>query len=216
MLKKMIKGLKKQDLKSSKPNYIRFKDSALAHKLLDQLWGIEIGGSAHNSFHLPHCLNIDYCGDHDTIFKKMEIEMCGEALNVDIVAMGDNLPFKDSTLDYVISSHVIEHFYDPIKTLNEWYRVIKKNGYIFIIVPHVDRVPEETRSITPVSVLIERHLKGGHSKADDIAAGGAHGHYSVFNLQNFLELCDYLNINVVETEDPDLKVGNGFTVVIQK
>jgi len=42
------------------------------------------------------------------------------------IALGDELPFKDSSLDYVLSSHVIEHFFNPIKALLEWNRVIKK------------------------------------------------------------------------------------------
>lgn len=156
-----------------------FPDSELAHTLLDELWGIEIGGSAHNSFNLPHCLNIDYCGDDDTIFKKAEIELCGSAMKVDIVSEGDDLPFKDNTLDYVISSHVIEHYFDPIKALKEWDRVIKPGGYIFTIAPHVDRVPEELRSITPLETFIERHRTGIRTPEDDAAAGGPRGHHSV-------------------------------------
>jgi len=195
---------------------LQFPDSELAHELLDNLWGVEIGGSAHNSFHLPHCLNIDYCGEDDTIFKLAEIDLCGSAMKVDIVSEGDDLPFKDETLGYVISSHVIEHYFDPIKALKEWYRVIKPGGYIFTIAPHVDRVPEEHRSITPVSTLIQRHLTGHRTPEDDEAAGGARGHHSVFNLDNFLEMCGYLNYRVIATEDPDKKVGNGFTVVIKK
>lgn len=195
---------------------LQFPDSELAHQLLDHLWGVEIGGSAHNSFHLPHCLNIDYCGDEDTIFKKAEIDLCGSAMKVDIVSEGDELPFKDDTLGFIITSHVIEHYFDPIKALKEWYRVIKPGGYIFTIAPHVDRVPEEHRGITPVNVLINRHLTGHRTPEDDEMAGGARGHHSVFNLDNFLELCEYLNYRVIATEDPDKKVGNGFTVVIQK
>ena len=137
-------------------------------------------------------------------------------MKVDIVSEGDDLPFKDNTLDYVISSHVIEHYFDPIKALKEWNRVIKPGGYIFTIAPHVDRVPEEHRSITPLETFIERHRTGIRTPEDDEAAGGPRGHHSVFNLDNLLELCNYLNYQVITTEDPDKKVGNGFTVVVQK
>jgi len=46
-----------------------------------------------------------------------------------IVAGGENLPFKDKTFDYVISSHVLEHAENPSVFLNEISRVGKK-GYI--------------------------------------------------------------------------------------
>lgn len=194
-----------------------FKDSEIAHNLLDNLWGIEIGGSAHNPFNLPHCLNVDYSESMNSVFKKAEIKFCGTALKVDIIASGDNLPFKDNSIDYVISSHVLEHFLDPIKTLKEWYRVIKPGGYIFAIVPHVDRVPEERRPVTPVEAMIERHMTGQITSADDARMSeGISDHYTVFNLENCLELCEYLKLTVVATENPDRKVGNGFTVVVQK
>lgn len=194
-----------------------FKDSEIAHDLLDDLWGVEIGGSAHNPFNLPHCMNVDYSGSMDNVFKKEEIKLCGTALKVDIIASGDNLPFKDNSIDYVISSHVLEHFVDPIKTLKEWYRIIKPGGYIFAIVPHVDRVPEERRSVTPVDVLINRH-QTGHMTSEDAAtmSMGIPDHYAVFNLENCLEMCEHLKLKVIATEDPDKKVGNGFTVIVQK
>lgn len=66
-----------------------------------------------------------------------EVKICGEALPVDIVAPGDALPLPDKSVDFVLSSHVIEHFFDPIKTLKEWERVATK--YIFIIFPNKER-----------------------------------------------------------------------------
>ena len=41
---------------------MKFKDSQLAHKYLDGLKGLEIGGSAHNPFNLD-TLNVDYTDD---------------------------------------------------------------------------------------------------------------------------------------------------------
>ena len=121
-----------------------FPDSRLAHHYLDGLWGLEIGGSSHNPFHL-NTLNVDYTDDYSTIYKQAEIEVSGSYMKVDIVAPGDDLPFKNNTLDFVISSHVIEHFYDPIKAVEEWLRVVKPGGFVYIIAPHKERTFDRDR-----------------------------------------------------------------------
>jgi predicted SAM-dependent methyltransferase len=46
-----------------------------------------------------------------------------------------NLPFKDSTLDFVYSSHVLEDFWPWHSILFEWKRVLKPGGKIIIILP---------------------------------------------------------------------------------
>jgi SAM-dependent methyltransferase len=194
---------------------IRFNESTLAHKYLNGLSGIEIGGSAHNPFGLKKCRNVDFTADMNTVFKMKEEELCGRKLPVDIVANGDDLPFSDDSLDYVVSSHVIEHFFDPIKTLEEWMRVIKKGGYIFIICPHVCRVPDEHRPVTTLKELIDRHE--GRVRKEDVSMNlKKPNHWSVWSTEAFLKLCSYLDYTVVEFQDVDDKVGNGFAVVIKK
>lgn len=132
---------------------MKFRESKLAHKYLDGLVGLEIGGSAHNPFGL-NTKNVDYTADLDTVFKQEEIKLCGEALKVDIVAPGDQLPVPDNSQDFVISSHVIEHFFDPIKALKEWLRVVKPGGYIFVIGPHKERTFDKERSRTSLRELL--------------------------------------------------------------
>ena len=83
--------------------------------------------------------------DELTVFKQEEIKLCGEALPVDIVSPGDQLPLEDNSVDFVVSSHVIEHFPDPIKALSEWYRVVKPGGYLYIIAPHKERTFDNER-----------------------------------------------------------------------
>src|SRR5579862_8653634 len=137
---------------------MKFKESALAHQLLDGLEGIEIGGSAHNSFGLK-TRNVDFT-DELTSFKQEEIKLCGEALPVDIVSPGDKLPLEDNSVDFVVSSHVIEHFPDPIKALREWHRVVKPGGYLFVKAPHKERTFDKDRARTTLAELIERHETG--------------------------------------------------------
>ncbi len=47
--------------------------------------------------------------------------------------------FKDGVLDYVMSSHLLEDWSeaDQPKVLAEWGRVLKKGGYLIILVPEI-------------------------------------------------------------------------------
>lgn len=205
------KHKKKKHTQAAAPAFVPkiFPESRLAHEMLDHLRGIEIGASAHNSFKL-NALNVDYTDDYTTSFKKLEVEFAGSYAKVDIVAPGDDLPFKDNYWDYVLSSHVIEHFYDPIRTIKEWLRVVKPGGYVFIVAPHKERTFDKDRPRTTLNELIERHERPNPPAVDH------HGHYSVWTTEDFLQLCSHMGWKVVAVQDVDDKVGIGFTVVIQK
>lgn len=204
---------------------IKFPESPIAHKYLDGLKGLEIGGAEHNSFGLD-TLNVDYTDDMETIFKKAEFNFCGKKMPVDIVAQGDDLPVEDESYDFVISSHVIEHFFDPVKAIKEWMRVIKKGGYILIIAPTHYSLPGETRPCTTLKEIIDRHE--GKIKKEDVNMSlnglypptgepmNEHGHFSVWDLQDFLPICKHYGWEVVEALEQDDKVHNGFLIILKK
>jgi SAM-dependent methyltransferase len=193
-----------------------FKESALAHQLLDGLSGIEIGGSYHNAFGLD-TLNVDYTDDMTTSFKLDEIALCGEALPVDIVAPGDQLPIETGGTDFVISSHVVEHFFDPIAAIREWMRVSRK--YIFIIVPLRDALPSDRDlPITQLVELIERNTGVVPNPAVD-----THEHCTRWEAQGFLEMLNWIYAQdwgqgwaTCAVEVPDLKVGNGMAFALKR
>lgn len=202
-----------------------FPDSPLAHKYLDGLKGIEIGAAAHNPFNIPGCVFVDRTDDPNDIFKQGSYELCNKIQPVDIVAEGDDLPFEDESQEYVLTSHVLEHFFDPIKAIKEWFRVLKPGGFIFMIVPTSRALSGEDRPPTQINELIDRHE--GRIKPEEINMGTVlcpitglsmkeHGHWSVWDLKDFLPVCKYYNWNVVESLEFDDKVGNGFCVVLQK
>jgi SAM-dependent methyltransferase len=191
---------------------MKFPESTLAHQLLDGLHGVEIGGSAHNPFGIAGCINVDYTDDMTTEFKLAEMELCGEALPVDIVAPAWALPILDSTLDFVLSSHVLEHCWDVIGTLKEWVRVLKPGGLIFMVLPHRDRTFDRDRETTSWNELCLRH--SGRIKAPEV---DLHSHCSVWVTQQW-EHAPWVvsEIELIHLEGVDDKCGNGFTVVLRK
>ena len=45
---------------------------------------------------------------------------------------------KDNSFDFVYASHVIEHMVDPMVSLKNWWRVLKRHGYLILYLPHRD------------------------------------------------------------------------------
>jgi SAM-dependent methyltransferase len=165
--------------------------------------GVEIGGAAHNDFGVD-ALNVDRYDSMDTVYKDAERELWGRAKPVDIVADGHDLPLADKSFDFVLASHVLEHIPDPIAALEEWMRVARE--YVVLILPHRDRTFDRDRPLTPLGELVERHQTGFSSEEDK--------HWSVWNCETFLELCEHLGLEVVDHRDPARKGDNGFAVVL--
>lgn len=183
---------------------LRRRDSPFVTGYLKGLRGIEIGASAHNRYFLD-AINVDRWGSDDTAFKKEERRLALHSAKVDVVASGDDLPFEDKSFDFVFSSHVIEHFPDPIRALLEWTRVARR--YIVIVAPHRDRTVDSDRDLTSVEELLERHRTGFASDVEVM-------HWSVWTCESFIEFCERIGMRVVDSLDPDDKVGNGFAVVL--
>ena len=65
----------------------------------------------------------------------------------DMVIDATNLwMFKDGELDFIVSSHTLEHLPDTKKVLTEWKRVLKPGGIMVIVVPDGEANPIHLRS----------------------------------------------------------------------
>jgi Methylase involved in ubiquinone/menaquinone biosynthesis len=128
---------------------------------------------------------------------------------VDIVAEGTKIPVDDKSFDFVISSHVIEHFFDPIAALKEWSRIARK--YIYVICPKRDALPSDRDlPLTPLEEIYARHT--GVIPPPEI---DTHEHYSRWTPNTFCHMCQAFGFFVIDCLETDDKVGNGFTVILK-
>lgn len=67
------------------------------------------------------------------------VSLITNAISVDLDYPGYDgitLPFFNCSQDAVFSSHCLEHVSDPIQMIREWFRVVKVNGHLVLVVPH--------------------------------------------------------------------------------
>lgn len=83
-------------------------------------------------------------------------------MHPDIVADMCRVPVEDNSQDFVVASHVLEHTDRILDALKEWYRVLKQNGKIGIMVPHGEFVGYEDLGDSELqhkSLLTEKTLE---------------------------------------------------------
>jgi SAM-dependent methyltransferase len=87
-------------------------------------------------------------------------EYAGSESRVDILADARLLPFPSDALDYVCSSHVLEHLPNPVAALMEWHRVIKPGGYLYLVVPDRNYTFDITRKTTSIDHIVCDFIDG--------------------------------------------------------
>ena len=52
---------------------------------------------------------------------------------------------EDESFDFVYSSHCLEHMYDVQTSLKNWFRVVRKGGYLLLAIPHRNLYEKKTQ-----------------------------------------------------------------------
>jgi SAM-dependent methyltransferase len=86
----------------------------------------------------------------------------GEPTGADLQGDACQLPFRDHSLDFVAACHVLEHLPNPIKALQEWQRVLRHRGIIYLVVPDRRHTFDHRRQPTSVEHLLEDYRRDTH------------------------------------------------------
>lgn len=87
-------------------------------------------------------------------------EFAGRKSHADYMGDATSLPVFSASLDYVASSHVLEHCANPVKAMLEWQRVLKPGGFVYCVVPDRRYTFDSARPLTPPEHMIHDYLEG--------------------------------------------------------
>lgn len=71
----------------------------------------------------------------------IQADVCAANVHFDLNKRLDFVA-RDS-MDYVFSSHLLEHLEDPLKSLIDWWSKIRPGGTLCLVLPHQDHYPNE-------------------------------------------------------------------------
>lgn len=124
--------------------------------------GLEIG-AYHNPFPMnPNITNMIYV-DKWPYEKLIEMRDQDSSLGshipiarVDIVDDGETLKkIKSESVDFLVSSHQLEHCFSPLNAIEHHLRVVKPGGYVIYAVPEMTQTFDRNREITTLTHVIQ-------------------------------------------------------------
>jgi SAM-dependent methyltransferase len=150
------------------------------------------------------------------------------------------VPYKNEMFTFIHSEHVLEHIFDPIVTLNEWKRILVKNGKIILFLPHAERTFDSNRPRTTINDLQHRTTgdensikkeilsdwlinvinKGlashySHIAPEDMLTDGTI-HYNVWTPEDMIQLLEKLDFKICTSYDVVIDRKDSFLVIAEK
>jgi SAM-dependent methyltransferase len=124
--------------------------------------------------------------------------------------------FEAEAVDFVIANHILEHTEDPIGTLEQFMRVLRPGGILFVTLPDARHTFDSLRARTTVEHLVRDHRDGPEvsreehyrewalveclpperiaDRVADFARDGTRHHFHVWELEGFLDLLHTLDL----------------------
>lgn len=88
--------------------------------------GLDLGCGPSKAF--PHFIGVDNLKDTELFHIQMKPDVVCDITKLDL--------FGSASVDFVFSSHALEHIKDHRSALKEWWRVIRPGGHLCLYLPH--------------------------------------------------------------------------------
>lgn len=126
--------------------------------LAPTMQGLEIG-ALHRPLPLPPGARARYVDRHaPEALRALRTDASESIVTPDLLADGFALGcIADSSQDLVIANHVLEHASDAFGALENWLRVLRPGGVLFVAVPIGARCFDRGRTVTPPEHFREDH-----------------------------------------------------------
>ena len=158
-----ILGLKPPNEKVSDEDHRIFGERNDIIKLYIKMGnGIEIG-ALHNPVQVP-------CGVKVRYVDRLNVEQLRQQypelntkplVKIDILADGERLEtIEDTSQDFVIANHFLEHCQNPILAIENMLRVVKSGGILFLAIPDKRYTFDIDRPVTPYEHLVKDYVAG--------------------------------------------------------
>jgi predicted SAM-dependent methyltransferase len=125
--------------------------------------GIEIG-ALNSPLQVPREARVKYVDRMATPdLRKQYPELADlDLVDADIIDDGERLgSVGDSTQDFVIANHFIEHCQNPLLALSNMFRVLKADGLLYLAVPDKRFTFDVDRPVTPLEHILRDFEEGG-------------------------------------------------------
>lgn len=125
--------------------------------------GIEIG-ALNSPLQVPRAASVKYVDRMPTPDLRKQYPELAELdlVDADIIDDGERLDsVRDSTQDFVIANHFIEHCQNPLLALSNMFRVLKAGGLLYLAVPDKRFTFDVDRPVTPLEHILRDFEEGG-------------------------------------------------------
>jgi SAM-dependent methyltransferase len=199
-------------------------------------FGLEIG-PLHRPLETHAGMRVEYVDIHSAaelraIYPELaEAELVDPQILDDAQALGK---VPSGRYDFVAAPHVIEHMRNPILAVDNWLRVVKPGGLLYLIVPDKRANFDHARPRTSIAHLVLDYLRPSEDRdyehyleyavvvqrarwtnmiqeADRLQAIGYSIHYHVFQPSDILDMLQWMKLNVrpIEiVEGPSMSPGS--------
>jgi predicted SAM-dependent methyltransferase len=130
--------------------------------------GIELG-ALHQPLAVPAGVQVEYVDRLSVADLRRQYPELASLDLVPVAHIGsaeDLADIADSSVDFVVACHVLEHIEDPTRALREIHRVLRDGGIFFCALPEPRVTFDKERQPTTVEHLVHDHRAGTTSHRD--------------------------------------------------